>query len=78
MKGPIISYEQHVSGKDETLQCFDFLSQTLDEMLCREGVDNMLLCELLKTVATSKQFAPTPLGTLLGQAPTTKHNTSKE
>lgn len=78
MNATTMNYEQQVSGKDETLQCFDFLSQTLDEMLCREGVDNMLLCELLKTVATSKQFTPTPLGTLLGQAPTTKHNTTKE
>ena len=64
-----IEYRQEVSGKNQTLQNFDFLAQTIDQMVDMKGCNKVLLCELLKNYASHRQWelnepigqlAPTP------------------
>lgn len=51
-----IEYRQDVSGKNQTLQNFDFLAQTIDQMVDMEDCNKVLLCELLKNYASHKQW----------------------
>ncbi len=51
-----IEYRQDVSGTNQTLQNFDFLAQTIDQMAEADGCDKVLLCELLKSYASHKQW----------------------
>lgn len=61
-----IEYRQGVSGRNQTLQNFDFLAQTIDQMIDMEDCNNVLLCELLKNYANHKQWEfREPIGQLL-------------
>lgn len=64
-----ITYTQTVSGTNRTLQYFDFLAQTLEQMIDMQDCDKQTLCELLKQFASSQQWKLEPpigsLGTLL-------------
>jgi len=65
-----IQYEQVVSGTNRTLQYFDFLAQTLEQMIAMQDCDKNTLCELLKQFATSQQWKlEEPIGQLLNSSP---------
>ena len=60
-----ITVEREVSGTNETLQNFDFIAQTLDEMVL--NCNRFMLCELVSTYVSGLKFGePMPIGLIQG------------
>lgn len=53
-----IKFEFGVSDGDKTLQYFDFLAQALKEACNVDGVDRMLLCNLVGQLTDANKFGP--------------------